>query len=139
MTLDAGTRRGSCEITGAVTLVFYDGVCGLCDRLVHFLLARDPGGSFRFAQLQGELARRELVPHGFDPADLDTVFVIAEWKTPRQRVLVRSRAVLYAVSQLGGIWGLLAPVGRVIPRPAADMIYRFVARIRLDLQARGPR
>ena len=76
------------------------------------------------------------MPHGFDPADLDTVFVIAAWKTPRQRVLVRSRAVLYAVSQVGGIWGLLAPVGRVIPRPAADMIYRFVARIRYRIFGR---
>jgi predicted DCC family thiol-disulfide oxidoreductase YuxK len=123
-------------VGGAVTLVFYDGVCGLCDRLVRFLLGRDRRGRFRFAQLQGELARRELGPHGFDPADLDTVYVIAGWGTPDARVLQRSRAVLYALTQLGGPWMLLATAGRVIPTAVADVAYRVVARTRYRIFGR---
>ena len=119
-----------------MTLVFYDGVCGLCDRLVRFLLVRDARGVFRFSQLQGALARRELVPHGFDPNDLDTVFVIADWGTPRQRVLARSRAVLFALAQLGGGWGVLARVGHLIPRGIADVAYRAVARSRYRIFGR---
>jgi predicted DCC family thiol-disulfide oxidoreductase YuxK len=120
----------------ALTLLFYDGVCGLCDRFVQFLLARDPAGRIRFAQLQGELARRELIPHGHDPADLDSVFVIVDWHTPRQRVLARSRAVLHAVSCLGGGWAALARLVRLVPSGLADMAYRIMARRRYRLFGR---
>ena len=119
-----------------MTLVFYDGVCGLCDRFVRFLLARDRRGAFRFAQLQGELARRELEPYGFDPRDLDTVYVIADWGTPARRVLERSRAVLYALAQLGGPWAVLARVAGVFPKPVVDTAYRLVARIRYRIFGR---
>lgn len=119
-----------------MTLVFYDGVCGLCNRLVQFLLGRDHRNVFRFAQLQGEFARRELQPRGFDPADLDTVFVIADWGTPKGRVLERSHAVLHALAQLGGIWALLATIGRAIPTSVADVAYRAVARRRYRIFGR---
>jgi predicted DCC family thiol-disulfide oxidoreductase YuxK len=120
----------------AITLVFYDGVCGLCDKFVQFLLARDPAGRVRFAQLQGDLARRELIPHGHDPADLDSVFAIANWQTPRQRVLFRSEAVLHIVSRLGGPWGALARLAQLIPSAVADVAYRTVARRRYRLFGR---
>ena len=110
-----------------MTLVFYDGVCGLCDRFVHFLLARDPAGRIRFAQLQGELARRELVPQGFDPTDLDSIFVIADWRSPRQRVLTRSAAVLYAVAHVGTPWNGLARIAQLVPAAIADRVYRLIA------------
>lgn len=119
-----------------MTLVFYDGVCGLCDRFAQFLMARDPAGRIRFAQLQGELARRELAPHGHDPADLDSVIVIADWQSPRQRVLARSRAVLHAVGCLGGVWSLLARIARVIPQGVSDLAYGLIARRRYRLFGR---
>ena len=112
------------------TLVFYDGLCGLCDRFVRFLLPRDLRGALRFARLQGELARRELVPHGYDPSELDTVFVIAGWRSANQRILTKSRAVLHAVSRLGGVWGTAARVALVVPAAIADPVYAFVARHR---------
>jgi predicted DCC family thiol-disulfide oxidoreductase YuxK len=112
------------------TLVFYDGLCGLCDKLVQFLLPRDRGGALRFAELQGEVARRELMAHGYDPTDLDTVYVIANWTTPRQRVLTRSRAILHAIESLGGFWSPAARLARLIPAPLADRVYDFVARRR---------
>jgi len=113
-----------------VTLVFYDGLCGLCDHFVQFLLPRDRRGVLRFAQLQGELARRELVPRGFDPRDLDTVIVIAGWGSGRQRILTRSRAILYAGRRLGGVWGALSRIAAVVPASIADRIYSLVARRR---------
>lgn len=118
------------DVVSATTLVFYDGVCGLCNRLVQFLLKRDSRGVLRFAQLQGGLARAELAAHGYDPSDLDTIFVIADWGSPRQRVLTRSRAVLHAGTRLGGGWGVAARVARIVPASIADRIYRVVARRR---------
>ena len=64
------------------SVVFYDGVCGLCSRLVRFLLRRDRDGRLLFAPLQGGLARAVLGRHGYDPSDLDTVYVIADRRAP---------------------------------------------------------
>lgn len=124
MTSAVGTRHAG------TTIVFYDGLCGLCDRFVHFLLVRDRAGRLRFATLQGDLAQRELRPAGHDPGDLDTVLVIADYARPRQRVLTRSRAVLEAVSQLGRGWRILASIARIVPAFAADAAYAFIARRR---------
>ena len=78
------------------TLVFYDGVCGLCDGFVRFLLKRDRDARFKFAALQGELARAVLPTHGIDPAELSSVVIVTAWQSADQRVFTRSRAVLEA-------------------------------------------
>lgn len=119
-----------------ITLVFYDGSCGLCDKFVRFLLPRDRAGVLRFAPLQGDLARRSLEPLGHDPGQLDTVFVIAGWQSPRQRVLTRSRAILYAVSRLGRAWRVAARLGLLVPSPITDIVYAFIARQRYRLFGR---
>jgi predicted DCC family thiol-disulfide oxidoreductase YuxK len=107
-------------------LVLYDGVCGLCNRLVRFLLPRDRHDRLRFAALQGELARRALAPHGKDPVDLDTVYVIADWRGPKERLLERGRAISFALGALGGPWRLTAML-RIVPSFLVNAAYRFVA------------
>jgi predicted DCC family thiol-disulfide oxidoreductase YuxK len=121
------------------TIVFYDGVCGLCNRLNPFLLRRDRDARIRFAALQSPIARQLLAAHGLDPSDLDTVYVMADWKTGSERVLARSEAVLHALGQLGGPWRALARVGGVIPRPIADLVYRAVAHSRYRIFGRYDR
>jgi predicted DCC family thiol-disulfide oxidoreductase YuxK len=118
------------------TVVFYDGYCGLCDRLVQFLLTRDTQGRLRFATLQGAVARQELVPAGHDPTDVDTVLVVARFGEPEQHVLARSRAVLHAVSRLGGFWAALAAVACLVPASIADALYAAVARRRYRIFGR---
>jgi predicted DCC family thiol-disulfide oxidoreductase YuxK len=112
------------------TIVFYDGECGLCNRLNQFLLRRDRDARIRFAALQSPIAGQLLAAHGLDPLNLDTVYVVADWTTDSERVLARSRAVLHALSQLGGPWPALAQLGSLVPRPIADLLYRVVARSR---------
>ena len=111
-------------------IVFYDGVCGLCNSLVQFLLKRDRHARLRFASLQSDFAAKVLNRHGIDPKDLDTVHVVIDYERPEERVLNRSDAVLRAGRELGGAWPLLVNVARVIPRPLRDLVYRFVARNR---------
>lgn len=119
-----------------MTLILYDGVCGLCDRFVRFLVARDRQDRLRFAQLQGALARQELVARGYEPADLDTVVVITGWGSSAPRLLTRSRAVLHAVGELGAIWQALAGLGRIVPPRLADAMYSAIARRRHRLFGR---
>ena len=83
-----------------------------------------------FAPLQGETARTVLTARGFDPSDLDTIYVVAGWQSPQERVLSRSRAVLHTLAQLGAGWPFLAGLGAVFPRSLSDAVYRLVARTR---------
>lgn len=108
-------------------IVFYDGVCGLCNRLVQFLLKHDREGRLRFAALQSDFAEKVLRRHGFDPKDLDTVHVVENYDQPDERVLQRSDAILRAGRELGGIWGASSSISRVVPRPLRDLVYRLVA------------
>ena len=110
-------------------IVLYDGVCGLCNRLVQFLLKRDNRDRLRFASLQSEFAAPLLKRHSADPHDLDTVYVVIDYGQPGERLLARSDAILFLLSQLGGIWKLLG-IGRVLPKAFRDAAYRIVARNR---------
>ena len=123
-------------MAGEQTVVFFDGVCGLCDRFVQFLLDRDRGGRIRFAPLQGHLARTVLPRYGLNPNDLDSVVVISHWQHESERALTRAAAVLYTLDLLGGGWRIFARVGRVVPGPLANWLYHLVARIRYKVFGR---
>ena len=111
------------------TLVLYDGVCGLCNRLNQFLLTRDSNDHLRFASLQSEFAASLLRQHDINLVDLDTVYVVADYGQPNQRLLARSDAILHVLGQLGGAWGLLR-VGSALPKSLRDALYNVVARNR---------
>ena len=111
-------------------IILYDGVCGLCNRLVQFLLKHDKQGRLRFASLQSDFAAKVLQRHGIDAKDLDTLHVIENYEQPDERVRQRSDAILRAGRELSGFWSASATVAKVIPRALRDVIYRFVARNR---------
>jgi predicted DCC family thiol-disulfide oxidoreductase YuxK len=82
-------------------ILLYDGVCGLCNRLVQFILRRDPDRLFRFAALQSVLAGRILARHGVDAQDLDTVYVVVDYGLRDEELLARSDAVVFILRHLG--------------------------------------
>jgi predicted DCC family thiol-disulfide oxidoreductase YuxK len=118
-------------------VLLYDGVCGLCNRLVQFILRRDRGGVFRFASLQSALAGRILARHGRDSRDLDTVYVVVNCDVAGESVFARSDAVLFVLAQLGGIWGAVGFFFKLLPGGVRDFAYRFVARRRYRVFGRS--
>lgn len=114
-------------MSGSNPIILYDGVCGLCNRLVQFLLKHDREGRLRFASLQSDFAEKVLSRHGLNAKDLDTVHVVENYDQPDERVLQRSNAILRAGRELGGFWGASSAVARVVPRPLRDLVYRLVA------------
>jgi predicted DCC family thiol-disulfide oxidoreductase YuxK len=117
-------------VESALPIIFYDGVCGLCNALVQFLIKRDKRGALRFASLQSDFAGKVLGRHGIDPKDLDTVHLVVNYEQPDERVLNRSDAILRACGELGGFWKTAAALGGIIPRLLRDPVYGFVARNR---------
>jgi predicted DCC family thiol-disulfide oxidoreductase YuxK len=116
-------------VTTARHILFFDGVCGMCDRIVQFVLAHDRQGLFQFAALQTAIAAERLKPFGKDPRDVDTVYVIADGAGAATggRVLERGRAILFILRQLGGVWGVLALLASIFPTVLIDFFYRRVA------------
>lgn len=110
-------------------MIFYDGVCGLCDRLVQFVLRRDRHDRFRFAALQSDYARDALTRHGRRPDALDTIYVLVGQGSTSERLLPKSRAALEIASGLPFPWRL-ASVLRVLPTRLLDAAYDLVARHR---------
>lgn len=108
-------------------VLLYDGVCGLCNRLVRFVLKRDLHARFRFASLQSDYATRILQRNGLEFQDLDTVYVV---ELPGERPKARSDAVILILRELGGFWKAAATLLRILPRPLRDCGYSIVARHR---------
>lgn len=104
-------------------IVFFDGVCGLCNKAVDFLVRRDRRRTLRYAPLQGETAKRLLPALGTDRARWSMLLLDADGLHDQ------SEAALRVARQLGGLLRVLS-WARVVPRFLRDPIYRFVARNR---------
>ncbi len=118
-------------------ILLYDGVCGLCNRLVRFVMRHDRDGSFRFAALQSTGAARILAGHGADPNDLDTVYVVINHDSPGEGLLSRSDSVVFVLKQLGGAWRVAAFLLLLLPRFVREAGYNFVARRRYRIFGRS--
>lgn len=106
-------------------IVFFDGVCGLCNSYVDFLLPRDSEKKLQFSPLQSEAAKQYLSEQL--RADLSTVVFFDEGL-----IFVRSEAVLRAMSYLPWPWNSMR-FFRLIPAFLRDAIYRLVAKTRYGL------
>lgn len=112
-------------------LLLFDGRCGLCNRLVKFVLKRDKKDRFVFAPLQSPIGGEILARHGRDARDLDTFCVVLERGTPNERVLVKGRAAAHVLSRLPAAWPVLAWIARPMPTRVLDFFYDFVAKRRI--------
>src|ERR1700722_5584985 len=63
----ASTASNASPADSPHPVIFFDGVCGLCNRFVDFVLRQDPSGYFQFSPLQGEAAAQRLAPRGSSP------------------------------------------------------------------------
>lgn len=107
-------------------IVFFDGVCGLCNYSVNWLLARDPEHRLRFAPLQGITAATRVSPELRER--LDTLVFVRDRQT-----FVRTAAVTRILMSLGGRWRLVGGLMWAIPFPIRDVGYRLVSRLRYRL------
>lgn len=112
-------------------IVFYDGLCGLCDRWVRFVLARDKHQTLKFAPLQGDTARQR----NDLPTELHSVVFVIQPGTPQEQIFYRSTATLLLLDHVGGFWRMVSWL-RIIPRPLRDWVYAAIARRRYQWSER---
>ncbi len=106
-------------------ILFFDGVCNLCNNAVQVYLTRDTKARLRFASLQSDIARELLPQAGVDPDDMSSLVLLEDGKA-----YLRSEGALRAGSYLSGFWGPLSKALRVFPLGLRDFVYRIIARNR---------
>lgn len=104
-------------------IVFFDGMCGLCNSFVDFLLRIDKKNKLLFAPLQGKTAAELQINAGSQ--DLKTVIFYSQGK-----LYTKSDAVIEIFKCIGGIWSI-SVAGRLVPQKIRNYFYDFVARNRL--------
>jgi predicted DCC family thiol-disulfide oxidoreductase YuxK len=108
-------------------LVFFDGVCTLCNGFVEFLICEDLGATFRFGSLQGSSAKAEI-PKQYTEFENSAGPLTVVVKAGAQ-VYEKSDAALVIFSALGGYWRLFV-VLKIIPKTLRDWIYDIISRNR---------
>jgi len=110
-------------------ILFFDGVCNLCNQFVDFVIKRDVNREILFAPLQGETAKKHLPPEfrGEDPPSV--VF----WQ--KGSILTRSDAALAVLEYLKSPW-VHARLLAHLPKPLRDWTYDRVAKARYRLFGR---
>ncbi|PKR78429.1 thiol-disulfide oxidoreductase DCC family protein [Halalkalibacillus sediminis] len=103
------------------SVVFFDGVCNLCNGAVQFIIKRDKNDHFRFAALQHEFGQKITQQHNINE---DSIILVKNGK-----VHTKSSAVLRIAGNLDGLWKL-AKIFLIIPRPIRNLIYDIVAKYR---------
>ena len=104
-------------------VIFFDGVCGMCNAFVDLMLRADHKHIFLFAPLQGSTALAMLPPLGNDAREWSMIYV------DEAGVHNQSDASLEVYRRLGGIWGMLGLL-RFVPRWLRNPVYRLIARNR---------
>jgi predicted DCC family thiol-disulfide oxidoreductase YuxK len=114
-------------------VLLYDGECGLCNRLVRWLLRSDRAGRLNYAPLQSAPAQTYLREQGLPLTDFDSLVFVPDWDQPVPRgYRLRTDGALAAAAVVGGGWRIVAWL-RVLPAWVRDPVYKLVARTRYRL------
>lgn len=105
-------------------VIFFDGVCNLCNASVNFIIARDKKGLFRFSSLQS-LHAKDVLPEKFTSGDQPPSLVLFN----DGDVLIKSTAALTIARHLSGLWPILY-LFMIIPNFIRHAVYDFIAKNR---------
>lgn len=116
-------------------IMVYDGDCGFCTRSVRFVLVRDRKRLLCFASRDGRAG--QAVRHRHPELQQVESLLWVERVDGVERVLIHSDAVLAVAAYLGGIYGVLAKIGAMVPRALRDPVYKAIAKVRRRLTGSG--
>lgn len=107
-------------------LVFYDGQCGLCDRVVQWVLEHDKKDLFVFAPLQGTTAAKELKDLPPEQKQLDTLILVENYGSSDSRMYMLGKGAFRILWLMGGLWSIPGAIS-FLPGVLYNWGYRIVA------------
>ncbi|MBI4428645.1 MAG: DUF393 domain-containing protein [Ignavibacteriales bacterium] len=110
-------------------VIFFDGVCDLCNGFVQFVIRRDPGEIFQFAPLQSNEAQRML--NKKHVGQMETIVLLE-----RGEIFTGTTAVLNVVKRLRGLIRFFYAFA-IVPAFLREPLYGLLARHRYVLFGRS--
>ena len=107
-------------------MIFFDGVCGGCNRFVDFVMWADSRREIFFSPVQGETAAEFSLYRNESPREWMIAYV------DERGLYEGADAVLLVLRRLGGFWKLPA-LFIYIPRLVKDYFYRIISRNRYSI------
>jgi len=104
-------------------IVFFDGVCNLCNSSVSFLIKKDKKRTLKYSSLQGSFAKEHLRQK--DIECLESVVFLKEGK-----LYYKSEAVVRVLMELRGFYKFLGCFLSLFPYALLNVFYSFIAKNR---------
>ncbi|MBN3584473.1 DUF393 domain-containing protein [Algoriphagus aestuarii] len=106
------------------SIIFFDGVCNLCNASIDFVIRHDTYDQFLVGALQDELSKSILSNYQVDPNYLDSLVLLEKGK-----IYYRSTAALKIAKKITGFAPLLYPL-ILLPTFLRDPIYDWIGKNR---------
>ncbi len=105
-------------------ILFFDGVCNLCQSAVQFVIKRNAKKNVLFCSLQSDIAKTTLAQYNIDSSQTKSIVYLCKGKAH-----VKSSAALYVSKQLNGLWPMVF-ILVAIPPFIRNTVYNWVAKNR---------
>lgn len=106
------------------SIIFFDGVCNLCNASVNFVIKHDKKAQFLFASFQSDAAKEILLHFNLKNFDSETVILVEG-----QKLYDKSTAALKIAKRLDGGFKLFYAF-LILPKNFRDWIYDLIAKNR---------
>lgn len=107
-------------------VIFFDGVCNLCNASVQFVIRHDPKAIFKFCSLQSPIAKSLLPQHHFQNKDFSSFILLEDGI-----IYTRSTAALRVIRRLKSPFKIL--YGFIIVPPfIRNWAYKIIANNRYN-------
>ncbi|MBK8710963.1 MAG: thiol-disulfide oxidoreductase DCC family protein [Niastella sp.] len=105
-------------------IIYFDGICILCNKAVRFVIKHDPQGYYKFMPLQSTTGQKLLATLQQKPGTINSFFL-----DEGDKIYSKSTAALRVARNLSGpvkwLYGFI-----IVPSFIRDWIYEFISKNR---------
>lgn len=104
----------------AKSIIFFDGVCNLCNTSIDFVIQRDKSDQFLVGALQDDFSKKILSDYEVQEDYLDSIILLEKGE-----VYYKSTAALKIARHLSGLWPAIYPL-IFLPKFLRDPVYNWI-------------
>lgn len=107
-------------MTELKSIIFFDGICNLCNASIDFVIQRDKNDHFLVGALQEDLSKKVLSKYKVKEEYLDSLVLLEKGE-----IFYKSSAALKIARNLSGLWPALYPL-IFLPTFFRDSVYNWI-------------